>query len=108
MAREMQGARSLANTIGAMIRPEGEVFTTIRTEDDRLEKDEAAAEWLAMATEINDANIRNPRARMRQATGEVDRDLVVFGTGYLFTGLALSREHLHFHSMHLKDGTRSF
>ena len=32
----MQAARSLANTVGAMIRPEGQDLTTIKAEDDSL------------------------------------------------------------------------
>lgn len=104
----MQGARSLANTTGAMIRPEGEVFVRVGVQDDKVSENEEAAIWLADATERLDLAIRNPKARFRQATGEVDKDLVVFGTGILFAGLAQSREHLLFKSIHLKDGIPFF
>ena len=104
----MQGARSLANTTGAMIRPEGEVFVRIGTQDSKVEQDEEAAIWLADSTERLDAAIRNPKARFRQATGEVDLDLVVFGTGILFAGLSQTRENLLFKSVHLKNGIPFF
>ena len=104
----MQGARSLANTTGAMIRPEGEVFVRISVEDDEISEQEIAAEWLADATERMDAGIRNPKARFRQSTGEVDLDLVVFGTGIISSNLSQARDSLIFQSTHLKDGIPFF
>lgn len=104
----MQGARSLANTTGAMIRPEGEVFTTIKTENPNDVTDEAAEAWLADATNRLDIGIRSPVTRFRQSAGEVDLDLVVFGTGIIFNGLSLNRQNLLFQSVHLKDGVPFF
>ena len=104
----MQGARSLANTTGAMIRPEGEVFTTIKIENKDIGEQEEAAVWLADATERMDNAIRSPKARFRQTTGEIDLDLVVFGTGILSTMLSQSRENLIFQGTHLKDGVPFF
>ena len=100
----MQGARSLANTVGAMIRPEGQDLTTIRTEDDSLSQQGEVQDWLGRSTEILNESIRDPRARFRQATGEVDLDLVVLGTGILYLGMGASQDHLLFQSVHLKDG----
>jgi len=100
----MQGARSLANTVGAMIRPEGQDLTIIRTENEDLAKMGEVQDWLGRATENLNEAIRDPRARFRQATGEVDLDLVVLGTGILYLGLAESQESLIFQSVHLKDG----
>ncbi len=99
----MQGARSLANTVGAMIRPEGEVFVTIKPEDSFLESDDEVAEWSSRATRLHDEALRNPKARFRQGAGEVDTDLVVLGTGILFNGIGRSLDHLLFQSLHLKD-----
>jgi hypothetical protein len=100
----MQGARSLANTVGAMIRPEGQDLTVIRTEDDQLSQIGEVQDWLGRATENLNEAIRDPRARFRQATGEVDLDLVVLGTGILYLGLGTDQDHLLFQSVHLKDG----
>ena len=100
----MQGARSLANTVGAMIRPEGQDLTTIRTEDDKLAQQGEVQDWLGRSTEILNESIRDPRARFRQATGEVDLDLVVLGTGILYLGMGATQDHLLFQSVHLKDG----
>ena len=103
----MQGARSLANTTGAMIRPEGEVFVTIKAENE-TELDDAGNAWLADSTRRLDIGMRSPITRFRQSTGEVDLDLVVFGTGIIFSGLANKQKNLLYRSVHLKDGTPFF
>ena len=100
----MQGARSLANTVGAMIRPEGQDLTIIRTENEDLAQVGEVQDWLGRATENLNEAIRDPRARFRQATGEVDLDLVVLGTGILYLGMGMDQDHLLFQSVHLKDG----
>jgi len=104
----MQAARSLANTVGAMIRPEGQTLAEIRAEDDSLNQQGEVQDWMGRSTEILDSHIRNPLARFRQATGEVDLDLVVMGTGILYAGLAQSQQNLIFQSVHLKDGFPMF
>ena len=104
----MQAARSLANTVGAMIRPEGQSLVEIKAEDDTLNAQGEVQEWLGQASETLNEQIRNPLARFRQATGEVDLDLVVMGTGILFAGVARSQRHLIFQSVHLKDGFPMF
>jgi len=104
----MQAARSLANTVGAMIRPEGEDLTVIETERKDLMEMGEVQDWLGRSTEELNGGIRNPKARFRQATGEVDLDLVVLGTGILFLGLGAGQNHLIFQSVHLRDGFPMF
>lgn len=104
----MQNARSLANTVGAMIRPEGQDLAEVKAEDDAVNEIGEAQDWLGRTTETLNNSMRDPRARFRQATGEVDHDLVVFGTGILFAGLAQSQNHLLYQSVHLKDGYPMF
>ena len=101
----MQGKRSLANTLGAMIRPEGAVFAKIETADKGLMENKEAADWLADSTERMDEAIRDPRARLRQAAGEVDDDLVAFGTGIMFMGRSIRNSHLLFQSLYLGHRT---
>ena len=102
----MQAARSLANAVSAMLRPEGSSWFTLRATEDDLNESDAAREWLSEATEeVRDA-LNNPKARFRQAVGEVDQDLVVFGTGIVFIGEAV--DALMFQSIHLKDAVVFF
>jgi hypothetical protein len=97
----MQAARGLANAIGGMLRPDGQDWFEIKAEG--TESDEEAQMWLDEASRRLRASIDNPRARFRQATGETDLDLVVFGTGCVYVGEARSLDRLIFQSVHLKD-----
>jgi hypothetical protein len=100
----MQDARTLANTVGAMLNPEGEVFGEIVAENPEDNEIDENAEWLSDTTARFDAAIRNPKARFSQSTGELNMDLVVFGEGIHFTKVAKSLTNLHMQTVHLRDG----
>ena len=99
----MQAARGLANTIGAMLRPDGQqwIFVKIGYEDTDL--DDEAKSWLANAEQRLQQGINAPRARFRQATGEADLMLAVFGTGIVFTGERPRLRELMFQALPLRD-----
>ncbi len=97
----MQAARALGNAVGAQIRPEGEQWHRIRAVEDVDENSDEAKDWFARVDEIMRDAFDNPKSRMRQALGEADIDLVVFGTAVVFTGEGDS--NLLFQSLHLKD-----
>ena len=99
----MQSARSLGHHMGFWLRPDSSEWYFIRAADDALNDDEQANFWLDSAKEKLDSALNNPRARFKQSTGEVDLDLVVFGTGVLFIGEGSDLNHLLFQSLHLKD-----
>lgn len=104
----MQARRGLANSIGGMLRPQGLPEIKIKTEDEGLNEMEEARVWL------NDSELRlrkgfdNPHARFRQASGEVDDDLVTFGAASMFVGESVTRKRLLFQTMHLKDVVVAF
>lgn len=102
----MQAARGLANAVGGMLRPEGQQWFFLRA--DEADQDEEAKLWLAEAEERLIAALENPRARFRQATGEADLDLVVFGTPVIFVGEGKSLDHLLFQAVHPKDAVAFF
>ena len=102
----MQAARGLANAIGGMIRPEGEDWHRIRTVEDSDEATDEAKDWLADTDERMRDAFENPKARMRQALGEADIDLVVLGTGVVFTGEGDT--NLLYQTLHLKDALPVF
>lgn len=99
----MQAARGLANAIGGMLRPEGQRWFFLKTESQIEDQSEEARIWLEEAERVMDAALANPKARFRQATGEVDLDLVVFGTGVMFVGEANTLNRLSFQSLHLAN-----
>ena len=99
----MQAARSLAHHMSFWLRPESTEWWFLRAKDERLQQDEQVKIWLDDTKSRLDAALNNPKARFRQSTGEVDTDLVVFGTGVLFIGEGRNLDHLKFQSIHLKD-----
>jgi hypothetical protein len=102
----MQAARALANALGAMIRPEGEKWHRIRAVEDIDESSDEAGDWFADTDERMRDAFENPKSRMRQALGEADSDIVVFGTGVVFTGEG--DNNLLFQTLHLKDALPIF
>lgn len=99
----MQAARGLSNAIGGMLRPIGRDWFSLRADNDAVEQTDEAKEWLARATEITQEAFEDPAARFQQATGEMDIDLVVFGTAIGFINSAEVGSDLLFQSVHLKD-----
>ena len=102
-ATAMRSARGLANASGQLARPEGEKWFFIRPENDEFSQDDEVLRWLRMAEEKLISALFDPKARFRQATGEADLDLVVFGTAVLFIGLSKSEQRLQFNAIDLKD-----
>lgn len=98
--------RSLVNAIGAMLRPKssapGKWFDIVPEDPDLLDQRDVK-EWIDFAEERLWKALYNPRAGFIQATGEVDDDLVTFGTGCGFVGVRGDQSGFRFKSFHLKD-----
>ena len=104
----IQGARSLANFMSGMNRPEGEQWFFVKTVEDADQRSDEARDWLSDTEDRMRGGLDDPRARFRQATGEVDLDIVVFGTGIMFIGEQVGQSRLMMQSVHLKDGVPAF
>lgn len=104
----MREAKGLANKLGGMMRPEGEQWFHVKTVDDQDSRTDEAKEWLLDVEERMMAAFNNPKAAFRQASGEVDLDLVVFGTGILGVTEAVGENHMLYESVWLRDGVPSF
>lgn len=102
----MQAARGLAKAVGAMLRPPK--FFEIKASDDAIDEDEEAKAWLSDSTRRMYDAFENPKARFRQACGEADYDLVVFGTAVVYVGESREMNRLLFQSLHLKDSVVFF
>lgn len=98
-----QAARGLANAIGWMMWPEGQKNIFIKVNDDRIGNADEAKDWIAEVEARMGSAMAKPNARYRQARGEVDQDLAVFGTGVLYSGERMDRNGLIYQSLHLKD-----
>lgn len=104
----IQAARALANTVGGMLRPEGQPWFFIKTAEDADSRTDEAKDWLADSeNRMRDAQ-DDPRSRFRQAMGEKDLDLVVLGTAPLFISEIVGPKKLIFQSVGLNDGVPSY
>lgn len=98
----MQAARGLANAIGSMLRPEGQRFFFIKP-DGEDDLDDEAKSWIADSEERLLDALDSPKARFRQAMGEADKDLAVFGTAVVFTSEREELKELIFQCEPLRD-----
>ena len=96
-------ARNLASAIDGLLKPKTERWFAIKAEDPELNDMDEVKLWLEDSEDRMIAALYNRRARFLQATGEVDLDLVVFGTAVLFTGISHTFDKLLFRSFHLKN-----
>ncbi len=96
-----QAARGLAAALDGLLKPKTESWVRTKVVDDALDKEEEAKDWLQFVDDRMFKAIYNPRARFQQASGEVDHDLAVLGTGALFIGEAQNLDRLTFASQDL-------
>lgn len=96
--------RGLVNALGSMLRPKsaapGKWFDIVPEEEGLLD-DRATKEWIEFAEERLWKALYNPKARFIETTGEVDDDLVTFGTGTGFLGTRPDQSGLMFRSFHM-------
>lgn len=104
----MQAARGLANALDGFLWPEGEQSFHVRATEDSVDSAEEAQVWMATAESRMNQALDNPKARFRQARGEVNQDLSVLGTAILFAGESKNLDRLSFQSVHLKDAAVLF
>ena len=97
--------RGLVNALGAMLRPKsaapGKWFDIV-PDDSNLLDVRGVKEWIEFVEERLWKALYNPKAKFIEATGEIDDDLVTFGTGAGFLGVRTDRMGLSFRSFHLK------
>lgn len=98
-----QARRGLATAIDALIKPKTSKWFSIRASDDDLNEDDEAKVWFQQVQRRMWGAIYAKGARFIQRSGEVDNDLVTFGTGALWIDENKNRDGLIFRSLHLRD-----
>lgn len=99
----MQAARNLASAIDGMLKPKTTRWFRIQVNDPDLQDDDEAKAWLQEVEDRMYSAIYNRKSRFIQSTGEVDLDLVVFGTGILFVDVTKDLDSLLFQHIPLKN-----
>lgn len=96
-------ARSLGNSIGSLLFPEGENWFFIGTEDEIESEDTEAKIWMQEAERRTRKAMDNPKARFKQTVGETNFGIVTVGTGPFFIGMSTDETRLSYQSILLKD-----
>jgi len=99
----MEARRSLSTAIDSLIKPRNVQWFHVRPRNEDLVQDEEVARWAETAGKRMFNAIYAREARFVQRSGEVDNDLVTFGTGVMFIGEASRPGNLTFRSFHLRD-----
>lgn len=99
----MQARRSLSTAIDSLIKPRNVQWFHVRPRNEDLTRDEEVMQWSEIVAKRMFNAIYAREARFIQRSGEVDNDLVTFGTGVLFIGESKRPGSLLFRSFHLRD-----
>ena len=99
----MLARRGLSAAIDGLLKPRTSRWFHVKVADGGDDENDEAKAWLEDTEERMARAIYNPRARFIQRSGEVDDDLVTFGTGVLFIGESKGLNRLLFRSVHLRD-----
>ncbi len=95
--------RELANTLQAMLRPDGADWFAIHLMDERLDNDGEARRWLEWMTRVQKRAMYHPPAQFKRATKEGDNDWVTFGQAVIEVDLSPARASLLYRTGHLRD-----
>ena len=99
----MQARRGLATAIDGLLKPKTGRWFMTRAVDEVLNDDDEAKRWMQEVDRRMFSAIYSRKARFIQRSGEVDNDLVTFGTGVMFIGESADLSHLQFRAHHLRD-----
>jgi len=98
--------RALVNAISGMLRPKstkGGKWFDIVPEDEDLLKDPEVKAWVEAAEDTLWKHMYNPDSRFISALGEIDDDLVTFGTGFGFVSIRPDMRGLYYKAFHPKQ-----
>ena len=98
----MLARRGLSSAIDGLLTPKTSQWFQIKVQDDDLAEDDEVKAWIDESERRLMAALYDPKARFIQSSGEVNDDLVTFGTGCLYIGESRDLGRLHFRSYHLK------
>lgn len=99
----MQARRSLSTAIDGLIKPRNVQWFHVRPRNEDLTRDEEVMKWSELVAKRMFNAIYAKEARFIQRSGEVDNDLVTFGTGVLFISESRRPGSILFRSFHLRD-----
>lgn len=102
-SRPPMAHRDLANALSAMLRPRDEQWFHARTNDEKVNEDRDAKDWLDSASQVMRAYMYNSRARFVRATKEGDHDFTAFGQCVISVEPNRVLDGLLYRDWHLRD-----
>lgn len=99
----MQAKRGLVASLDGLIKPRSQKWLMVKPVDPDVAADEEVKRWVDDCSDRMWDAIYDSRARFIQASGEVDNDLVTFGTGCLFIGENRSLDGFAFRAFDLAN-----
>lgn len=99
----MQAVRDMASALDAMLKPKTSNWFAVHAQDEALDEVDSVRAWLEDSARRMRTAIYAAGAKFLERTGEVDNDLVTFGTGLLFIGEKMGKGELLFRSLRLAD-----
>ena len=101
--RPVLAHRDLGNALSAMLRPRGQAWFHARTNDERINTDASARQWLDAKSDVMRRIMYDPRAQFIRATKQGDNDFVAFGQTVISVDPNRDLDGLLYRSWHLRD-----
>ena len=101
--RPILAHRDLSNAISAILRPPGVQWLRANVADEKASEDLTNRRWLDMVGDKMRGLFADRNTQFVRATGEGDRDYILFGQCVIQPKKNLARDNIIFHTHHLRD-----
>jgi hypothetical protein len=101
--RPVLAHRDLGNALSSMLRPRGQTWFHARTDDDRVNEDATAKQWLDHKSDTLRRIMYDQRAQFVRATKQGDHDFVAFGQTVIEVSPNRTLDGALYRCWHLRD-----
>lgn len=101
--RPAMAHRELSNAFSSMLRPFGEQWFHIRTDDDKINEDAGVKSFLDDMSDTMRRIVYDPHAQFVRATKEGDKDFAAFGNAVIQVRPRKLMDGILYHTHHLRD-----
>lgn len=101
--RPVLAHRDLGNALSSMLRPRGTPWFHARTDDERINSDAGAKQWLDHKSEIMRRVMYDRRAQFVRATKQGDNDFIAFGQCVIEVSPNAGLDGVLYRPWHLRD-----
>lgn len=102
-SRPLLAQRDLGNALSGMLRPRGTAWFRARTEDENVNQDAAAKQWLDAKSDVMRRVMYHNHSQFVRATKQGDSDFVLFGQCVITPEPNKYRDGILYRNWHLRD-----